>query len=64
MMENWVLFIIGTGLVLVLGVLLAGVVGMAGGGRFNQRYGNQLMRMRIVLQSLVILFLLALVVFR
>ncbi len=45
----------------VLATLVLGVVGMARGGDFNQRYGNRLMRLRIVLQGVaLLLFALAL----
>jgi len=40
-----------------LGVCLVGIIAMARGGNFNKKYGNKLMRARILLQ------LLALVVF-
>ena len=40
-------------------VLLAGVIGMARGGAFNAKYGNKLMRARVILQGLaIVLFLL------
>ena len=44
------------------GVLLTGIVSMLRGGEFNRRYGNKLMRARVILQGitlalLVILFL-------
>ena len=43
----------------VLGVLIVGIVGMARGGEFNRKYGNKLMRARVVLQGVAIaLFLL------
>ena len=45
-----------------LGTLLTGVVGMGKGGAFNDKYGNKLMRMRVILQGLAILcFVLGLV---
>ena len=39
---------------LVVVVLLTGVVAMFKGGRFNERYGNKLMRSRVALQALAI----------
>ncbi len=48
------LMIIAMAAVLVsLGV---GLVGMAQGGEFNKKYGNKLMRARVALQGLAILF--------
>ncbi len=31
-------------------VLLTGVIGMAAGSEFNRKYGNKLMRLRVLLQ--------------
>jgi len=33
-----------------LGVLLVGVIGMAKGGEFNRKYGNKIMRLRVISQ--------------
>ncbi len=41
-------------------VLVAGVFTMARGGEFNRKWGNKLMRARVVTQGLAILLLLAL----
>ncbi|NBB82554.1 MAG: twin transmembrane helix small protein [Alphaproteobacteria bacterium] len=40
----------------VLASLATGVVGMARGGDFNAKYGNKLMRARVVLQGVALLF--------
>lgn len=37
-------------LFVTLGILLTGVIGMAQGSEFNRKYGNKLMRMRIIAQ--------------
>lgn len=37
-------------LLVTLGILLVGVFGMAKGGEFNKKYGNKLMRMRVIAQ--------------
>ncbi|HVZ02596.1 MAG TPA: twin transmembrane helix small protein [Dongiaceae bacterium] len=37
-----------------LATLLVGVVGMGKGGPFNDKYGNKLMRLRVILQGLAI----------
>lgn len=42
-------------LVATFGVLVFGLVAMARGGEFNQRYGNKLMRARVLLQGLALL---------
>ena len=51
-------FIIIVALALVLGVLIVGVLGMAKGGEFNKKYGNKLMRIRIVLQFVALALIL------
>jgi MFS family permease len=37
-----------------LATLLTGVVGMGKGGAFNDKYGNKLMRYRVILQGCAI----------
>lgn len=46
--------IIIVALLVVLGVLLTGVIGMARGGDFNEKYGNKLMVARVVAQLLAV----------
>ena len=41
-------------------VLLAGVISMAVGGEFNKRFGNKLMRWRVILQLVAVLLFAAL----
>ena len=43
--------LVGIALVVTVGALVAGVVAMARGGSFNARWGNKLMRLRIVAQG-------------
>lgn len=44
----------------VLGALAIGLFGMAKGGAFNKKYGNYLMRARVVLQAIALaLFIVA-----
>lgn len=38
------------GMLLTVGILVTGLVAMVRGGEFNDRWGNRLMRMRIVAQ--------------
>lgn len=48
-------------MIAVLATLGAGLVSMTKGGDFNARYGNRLMRWRVILQGVaVVLFVLAL----
>jgi len=47
----------GVAMVLVLLVLFTGIISMLKGGDFNRRWGNRLMRMRILFQFLAVLML-------
>ena len=45
---------------ITLGVLATGIIGMARGGEFNAKYGNRLMRARVIAQGVALaLFALA-----
>jgi len=58
-MNTVILILLAITLAAVVIVLLSGVIGMARGGDFNAKYGNKLMRLRVILQGLaVVLFLL------
>jgi hypothetical protein len=58
------LFILaGIACLAVLGVLVVGVVGFARGGDFNRKYANKIMRLRILLQFVAVLLILAFVYF-
>lgn len=47
-------------MLLTLAVLAIGMVSMIKGGEFNQKYGNRLMRARVILQGIALaLFALA-----
>lgn len=39
-----------------LGILVTGVVSMGRGGEFNAKYGNRLMRARVMMQGIALLF--------
>ena len=59
-MSHLLRFLFGLLLLSVLAVLGTGVVAMLRGGDFNRKYGNKLMRLRVLLQfAAVILILLA-----
>jgi hypothetical protein len=47
----------------VLAVLMVGVGGFARGGTFNRKYANKLMRLRILLQFVAVLLIIAFVYF-
>ena len=48
---------------LVLAVLLVGVGGFAKGGDFNRKYANKIMRLRLLMQFIAVLVILAVVYF-
>lgn len=54
---------IAVALAAVLTVLVVGVVGMLRGGAFNRRYGNGLMRLRVILQGVALALILVYVFF-
>ncbi len=39
-----------------LGILFTGIIGMMIGGEFNDKYGNKLMRARVICQLVAVLF--------
>lgn len=46
----------------VLGALFLGLFAMVRGGEFNAKYGNRLMRLRVILQGVaLVMFLLAMI---
>ncbi|MCL4677635.1 MAG: twin transmembrane helix small protein [Alphaproteobacteria bacterium] len=55
-MHNVFLVLMLISLAAVLGVLVTGIVGMVKGGEFNKKYGNKLMRARVMLQGLTLIF--------
>jgi hypothetical protein len=43
-------------MMLVLASLVAGIFSMVKGGKFNEKHGNKMMRIRIYMQGLALLF--------
>jgi hypothetical protein len=56
-MRTVLIVLVVVGLVATLGILLVGVFGMAQGGAFNRKYGNLLMRARVVSQFAVVVLI-------
>lgn len=50
-------FLVGLALLIVFVVLATGVISMVRGGEFNEKYGNKLMRLRVIAQAVAILLL-------
>ena len=44
-------------------VLFTGIISMVTGGRFNARYGNKLMRLRVIAQGIAVLLFLGFVLY-
>ena len=53
-MQTFVAVLIVLALVMTLGVLFSGLIVMARGGEVNRRYGNKLMRWRILCQGIAL----------
>ncbi len=49
--------VIGLALALVLAALVLGVLSMARGGEFNAKYGNKLMRARVIAQFVALVLM-------
>ena len=49
--------VIGLALALVLAALVLGILSMARGGEFNAKYGNKLMRARVIAQFVALVLM-------
>lgn len=60
---NTLLVLLLIAMIAVVGVLVFGLVAMAKGGEFNEKYGNRMMRWRVALQAfavaLIVIFVIA-----
>lgn len=57
--------LVAIAMIITAGVLFLGIVGMARGGAFNKKWGNRLMRYRVLAQiCALILFLIAASIFK
>jgi hypothetical protein len=63
-METLLDILLGLALTAVLCVLATGLASFAMGGEFNRKYGNKLMRFRVVAQACAVLTLLGLLLLR
>lgn len=54
-MSSFALIAVVLAMIAVLATLFVGLIGMARGGEFNARYGNRLMRLRVILQGVALL---------
>jgi len=61
-MQNFVTILLIATMAATLGVLIVGIVSMAKGGEFNARYGNKLMRLRILMQGIAVALFVILII--
>ncbi|MGB1548454.1 MAG: twin transmembrane helix small protein [Alphaproteobacteria bacterium] len=54
MLKDILPYLVGVALFAVLAVLATGIVAMFRGGDFNAKYGNKLMRWRVITQGIAI----------
>lgn len=54
-MNSVALILLGIAMLTTLGVLFAGLFVMARGGEVNRKYGNKLMRWRVIAQAVALL---------
>lgn len=54
---NFLTILILLALIAVLGVLVTGIVSMFRGGEFNDKYGNKLMQMRVIIQFIAVILI-------
>ena len=64
-MKTFFMILVGLGLLVTLGILFAGLIVMSRGGAVNARWGNRLMRWRVLAQgATIVLFLIMLLLVR
>jgi ABC-type dipeptide/oligopeptide/nickel transport system permease component len=60
---NTLLVLLLITMIAVVGVLIFGLIAMAKGGEFNEKYGNRMMRWRVAIQAfavvLIVIFVIA-----
>ncbi len=62
-MKSFFFALVIIALLITLGVLATGMIAMARGGEFNAKYGNKLMRARVIAQGVALaLFAIAVLV--
>lgn len=54
-MNAFMVVLVVIAMLITLGVLFAGLFSMARGGEFNRKYGNRLMRYRVLAQGVALL---------
>ncbi|UEM01319.1 twin transmembrane helix small protein [Skermanella rosea] len=61
-MSGILTFLLVVAMLAVLGALFVGLFAMVRGGEFNDKYGNRMMRLRVILQGVaLVLFVLVVI---
>lgn len=63
-MDDILFYLLLLAMAAVVGVLMIGIGGFAKGGKFNAKYGNKMMRLRLLFQAIAVLLIVAYVFFR
>lgn len=63
-MNDPFLIVVIVSILAVVVVLMIGIGGFAKGGGFNQKYGNKMMRLRIITQAIAVVLIVIYVFFR
>jgi len=63
-MADPLFYLVVAAIISVVLVLVIGIAGFGKGGEFNQKYANKMMRLRILLQFIAVLLILAYVYLR
>jgi hypothetical protein len=53
-MKSFFFVLVIIAMLITLGVLATGIIAMARGGEFNAKYGNKLMRARVIAQGVAL----------
>ena len=61
MLRDPLFIVVGVACLAVVAVLMVGVLGFARGGAFNKKYANKIMRLRLLLQFVAVILILAFV---
>jgi hypothetical protein len=64
MLQDPLFLLVAAAVLVVLIILLIGIGGFARGGEFNRKYGNLLMRLRIIAQAVAVILIMAFVLVR
>ncbi len=64
MLQDPLFLLVAAAVLVVLIILMIGIGGFARGGEFNRKYGNRIMRLRIIAQAVAVILIMAFVLVR